>query len=327
MRWKGRRESGNVEDRRGQSSGGGFGFPFPMPGGRRSGARRSGRQGGGMGILGTLMMLGVLFFFPKIGGLLFGGGSPFAPSAGNNGSLRIPLPGGGSTGQVGRSNYKNKGAQPQRDDMGRFLAVVLADTEDVWNKEFAKLRRRYRSPRLVIFSGRTRTGCGTGTSQMGPFYCPADQKIYVDPAFYKELKYKFGASGDFAHAYVIAHEVGHHVQTLFGISKKVQQAKSRSRKRRANAIQVRMELQADCFAGVWAKQAYAGTNILDNGDVEEALNAAAAIGDDKIQRRMQGYVKPHTFTHGTSAQRVGWFKRGYLSGSLRKCDTFGASQI
>ncbi len=326
MRWKGRRESGNVEDRRGQSGGGG-GFRFPFPGGGRSGARRSGRQGGGMGIMGTLIMLAVLFFFPKIGSMLFGGGSPFSPSASNNGGLRIPLPGGRSGREVGRSNYQNKSAQPQKDDMGKFLAVVLADTEDVWTKEFKKLGRRYRSPKLIIFSGRTRTGCGVGTSQMGPFYCPGDQNIYVDPAFYKELKYKFGASGDFAHAYVIAHEVGHHVQTLFGISKKVQQAKSRSRKVRANAIQVRLELQADCFAGVWARQAYAGKNILDSGDVAEAINAAAAIGDDKIQKRMQGYVKPHTFTHGSSAQRVNWFKRGFSSGSLQKCDTFGASQI
>ncbi len=326
MRWKGRRQSDNVEDRRGQSSGGGFGFPFPM--GRTSGARRSRRQGGGMGIMGILLTMAVMFFFPTIGKILFGNGSPFSSGASTNGRLQIPMPGGRS-GQVGRSNYQRKtaGKKASSDDMGKFLSVVLADTEDVWTAEFRKIGRTYRSPKLIIFTGRTRTGCGTGTSQMGPFYCPGDQNVYVDPAFYDELKHKFGASGDFAHAYVIAHEVGHHVQTLLGISKKVQRAKSRSNKTRANAIQVRMELQADCLAGVWARQAHASKEMLQRGDIEEALNAASAIGDDTIQRRMQGYVKPHTFTHGSSAQRVRWFKQGFSTGKLQKCDTFGAARI
>jgi len=229
-------------------------------------------------------------------------------------------------GGIEDSGNSKTGQAKTSDTMRGFLSVVLADTEDVWTKIFDGMGRTYKEPNMVMFSGSTRTACGVGMRQMGPFYCPSDQKVYIDTAFYKELSRKFGASGDFAQAYVIAHEIGHHVQTLLGITGKVQKYKARygQRSKKSNAVQVRMELQADCFAGVWAKRADRAKNILERGDLEEALNAANAIGDDKIQKRTTGYVVPDSFTHGSSEQRVRWFRRGFERGDMSVCDTFGS---
>jgi predicted metalloprotease len=213
------------------------------------------------------------------------------------------------------------------DDMKRFVSQVLADTEDVWQRVFGGFGKRYSEPQMVLFTGATRTACGTGVSQMGPFYCPLDRKIYIDLSFYDMLKRKFEAPGDFAQAYVIAHEVGHHVQKLLGIADKVQELKQQSDESDANALQVRMELQADCLAGVWANLNDQVKNRLQPGDVEEGLNAASQIGDDMIQRRTQGQVVPDAFTHGSSAQRVRWFKRGLEAGEISECDTFNTNNL
>jgi uncharacterized protein len=213
------------------------------------------------------------------------------------------------------------------DDMKRFVSQVLADTEDVWTRVFGGFNKRYTEPQMVLFAGATRTACGTGVAQMGPFYCPLDRKIYIDLSFYDMLKRKFDAPGDFAQAYVIAHEVGHHVQKLLGIADKVQELKEQSDESDANALQVRMELQADCLAGVWANLNDQVKNRLQPGDVEEGLNAASQIGDDMIQRRTQGQVVPDAFTHGSSAQRVRWFKRGLESGEIAQCDTFNTNSL
>ena len=207
------------------------------------------------------------------------------------------------------------------------MAKVLGETEDTWAAIFQNdLNRRYAPPKLVLFRGATPTACGTGQSAMGPFYCPGDSKVYIDLAFFDELKNRFKAPGDFAQAYVIAHEVGHHVQHLLGISDQVDNLRRRNPSQ-ANALSVRMELQADCFAGLWAQRANAARHILESGDVEEALAAATAIGDDRLQKQSQGYVVPDTFTHGSSEQRVRWFKRGLEGGSLKQCDTFSAGQL
>ncbi len=314
MKWRGRRESKNVEDRRGQSGGFGSsrgrGIRFPMP-------RSRGGQGGGIGIMGLLIIVGLMFFFgvdPRV--ILQGGSQGGVPE------IRTPRP---STGQTPQQPAPQRKAS---DDGRKFVSVVLADTEEVWTKLFPqKYGKPYQPPTLVLFSGMTRSACGVGQSQMGPFYCPLDHKLYIDLSFYNQLKNRFGAPGDFAQAYVIAHEVGHHVQTLLGISEKVQRAKMQSGQRQANAIQVAMELQADCLAGVWAKRADASNNILEKGDIEEALNAASAIGDDQMQRRTQGRVVPDAFTHGSSAQRVRWFRQGFESGTPDSCDTFGAQSL
>ncbi|MNQ97544.1 putative neutral zinc metallopeptidase [compost metagenome] len=216
---------------------------------------------------------------------------------------------------------------PANDPQAIFVSKVLGETEDVWSAVFQKeLNRQYVAPKLVLFRGATPTACGTGQAAMGPFYCPGDSKVYIDLAFFDELQSRYKAPGDFAQAYVIAHEVGHHVQHLLGISDQVDNLRRRNPSQ-ANALSVRMELQADCFAGVWAQRANAARNILEGGDVEEALAAATAIGDDRLQKQSQGYVVPDAFTHGTSAQRVRWFKRGLESGSLKQCDTFGASSL
>lgn len=216
---------------------------------------------------------------------------------------------------------------PADDPQARFVAKVLGETEDTWAAIFQNdLNRRYAPPKLVLFRGATPTACGTGQSAMGPFYCPGDSKVYIDLAFFDELKNRFKAPGDFAQAYVIAHEVGHHVQHLLGISDQVNNLRRRNPSQ-ANALSVRMELQADCFAGLWAQRANAARHILESGDVEEALAAATAIGDDRLQKQSQGYVVPDTFTHGSSEQRVRWFKRGLEGGSLKQCDTFSAGQL
>ena len=216
---------------------------------------------------------------------------------------------------------------PANDPQARFVSKGLGETEDTWSAIFQKdLNRQYVAPKLVLFRGATPTACGTGQAAMGPFYCPADSKVYIDLAFFDELQNRFKAPGDFAQAYVIAHEVGHHVQHLLGISDQVDNLRRRNPSQ-ANALSVRLELQADCFAGLWAQRANAARNILEGGDVEEALAAATAIGDDRLQKQSQGYVVPDAFTHGSSAQRVRWFKRGLESGSLKQCDTFAASSL
>jgi len=302
MRLDDERQSDKVEDRRG-SSGGGFGFP--------GGGIRLGRSRGGMGIGGIILLLAISYFM-GINPLemIFGGGAGLSPTSQREVSTR-QIPG---------------GTQVSANDPGKvFAAKVLHTTERTWDKIFRQqLHKTYVKPTLVLFTGRVRSACGMAAAAMGPFYCPGDQKVYIDLSFYNDMKRKLGASGDFAQAYVIAHEIGHHVQKLIGIADKVAAARQRSSKTRSNALSVRMELQADCFAGIWARD---NSNLLDAGDIEEALNAAAAIGDDRLQRRAQGYVVPESFTHGSSAQRVRWFKRGFESGDLRACDTFGADRL
>ena len=205
--------------------------------------------------------------------------------------------------------------------------MVLADTEDVWSTLFKQYGESYNDPKLVLFTGGIRSACGSAMSAMGPFYCPNDEKVYIDLSFYEELKNRFHVSGDFAQAYVIAHEVGHHVQKLLGIMDQVEAARQRMSEKQGNALQVRVELQADCFAGVWANHAQESKNIIEPGDIDQALAAASAIGDDRIQKQTQGYVVPDSFTHGSSEQRVRWFKRGYDTGKLENCDTFNASTL
>jgi predicted metalloprotease len=213
------------------------------------------------------------------------------------------------------------------DEIRDFVSVVLADTEDTWREIFRRMNREYINPKLVLFSGSVQSACGMAGAAVGPFYCPGDHKLYLDTSFFRDLRDRFGAPGDFAQAYVIAHEVGHHVQTLLGISDKVQNARRGADRTQANALSVRTELQADCFAGVWAKNADKTRHILEEGDVEEALGAATAIGDDRLQRRAEGRVVPESFTHGSSAQRVRWFQRGFESGEVRQCDTFASKQL
>jgi uncharacterized protein len=317
------RESRNVEDRRGQRR------PFGFPGGGRMGIPIGGR--GGMSLTTLLIIGGIMLLFGinPLEVLMGGGGGgglnvPQMPrteqtSRPSRSPLDIPgLPGGGDA-----------ATKASQDEMGTFIKRVLADTEDVWNRVFKSFGQSYREPKLVLFTGSTRTGCGTGLAQMGPFYCPLDQKIYIDLAFYQQLKQRFNAPGDFAQAYVVAHEVGHHVQTLLGVADKVQQLKKRAmgrgNKTEANQIQVRMELQADCLAGVWSNLNHQLNQRLEKGDIEEGLNAASQIGDDMIQKRTQGHVVPDAFTHGSARQRVRWFRQGFQTGQMQSCDTFNIS--
>lgn len=330
-------ESQNVEDRRGQG-GGGFRFPgFPRGGGDGRRMRipipmgRGGR-GGGIGIVGLLIIGGIMLMLGinpfKV---LMGGGAGGLPDLSNvprmpqfdrterpsRSPFDIPgLPGGSQRADSGAGD----------DQLASFTKKVLRDTEQVWGKVFQSFGRRYEDPTLVLFTNYTSTACGAGQSAMGPFYCPLDRKIYVDLGFYRELRQKFQAPGDFAQAYVIAHEVGHHVQTLLGIANKVQQMKQ-NYPSSANQIQVRMELQADCLAGVWANLNDQLNKRLEPGDIQEGLNAASQIGDDMIQRRTTGRVVPDAFTHGSSAQRVRWFRRGYDSGKMQACDTFSQREL
>jgi len=211
---------------------------------------------------------------------------------------------------------------PEEAELAEFVSVVLADTEDTWREIFSSAGRTYEEPKLVLFSGSVRSACGMASAAMGPFYCPADRKVYIDLSFFSDLRRRHGAPGDFAQAYVIAHEVGHHVQTLLGTSKQVRQAQQGLGKSAANALTVKQELQADCYAGLWGNHADRSRQVLERGDIEEALNAATAIGDDRLQKQSQGYVVPESFTHGTSEQRVRWFKRGIEHGDAGKCDTF-----
>ena len=233
-----------------------------------------------------------------------------------------------SGGPVQLQSQQSPAQRPPADDqMARFVSTVLADTEDTWGPIFRDSGATYIKPKLVLFAGQTPTACGTGDTASGPFYCPGDQKIYIDLAFYQTMRDRFRVSSDFAQAYVIAHEVGHHVQHISGIMDKVDQARRSGSEKQANAISVKLELQADCFAGVWAFHADRARSILEEGDVASALKAASAIGDDALQRQSQGHVVPDSFTHGTSAQRVRWFQRGIQGGQLNDCNTFAARQL
>ena len=288
MKWEGNRQSDNVEDRRG--SGGGM----PVFGGRSIG-------------IGTIVVA-------LLGGWVLG----------INPLTILGLLSGGSPAQVQQVPAQRP---PADDTMARFVSTVLADTEDVWQEVFRQQGSNYQQPRLVLFRGAPPTACGTGQAAMGPFYCPGDRKVYIDLGFYQTLKDRLGAPGDFAQAYVIAHEVGHHVQNLLGISTKVDQMRGRVGQAELNRLSVRLELQADCFAGVWAHHAQNARQILEQGDVEEAMNAAARIGDDALQRAGGGAVVPDSFTHGSSAQRQRWFHTGLQQGSLKSCDTFAARTL
>lgn len=290
MRWEEGRRSTNVEDRRGIRG-------------------RPAFVGGG---LGTIVLILVALYFGV------------DPSA-----LLQGIPGG--TGQeVGQpqadpsSSPGDTGASGAPDPAADFVSAVLATTEDTWSAIFADRGRQYQAPVLVLFSGSVRSACGMAQAAMGPFYCPADHKAYIDLSFYQDLRDRFQAPGDFAQAYVIAHEIGHHVQNLLGISDKVAEARQQMGETEANALSVRVELQADCFAGIWANR---NSRILEAGDVEEALTAASAIGDDRLQQQSRGYVTPDSFTHGSAAQRVRWFRKGLDGGKLGDCDTFGADQL
>ena len=291
MKWEGNRESDNVEDRRaGGGGGGGGGF----------------LGGGKIGIGSIIIALAASYFL------------------GINPLTVLGFLGGGEAPQV----QQGPAAKPPATDMqAKFVSVVLADTEDVWKDVFTKGGAAYSPPKLVIFRGSTPTPCGAGQAAMGPFYCPGDQKVYIDLAFFDTLKRQLGAGGDFAQAYVVAHEIGHHVQNLLGVNEKVEQARRRLSERENNALSVRVELQADCYAGLWAKKANDTRQILQSGDVEEAMNAAAKIGDDALQRQSTGQVRPDSFTHGTSAQRAKWFNVGLQTGSVKSCDTFSTRDL
>ncbi len=299
MKWEGNRESENVEDRRdggGDSSGGGGGLLGALLGGR------------GLSV-GTIVIA-------LAGGWLFG----ISPL-----TILSMLSGDGApTAQV---QHVPVHRPPADDHMAKFVSTILADTEDVWKDVFAKGGATYKEPKLVLFRGATPTACGQGQAAMGPFYCPGDQKVYIDLGFYETLKTRLGAPGDFAQAYVIAHEVGHHVQNLLGISAKMEQMRSRVSATEANALSVRLELQADCLAGVWAHHAQDARQLLEQGDVEEAMNAAAKIGDDALQRGSGRAVVPESFTHGSSAQRQQWFGNGMKNGSVKACDTFSSRSL
>ena len=277
MRWKGERESTNVEDQRG--------------------SRKGLAVGGG---LGTLVILGLALLF---------GGDPRA--------ILEQLQGGGQS----AGTQSSRPANPQEEELKRFTSVVLASTEDVWTDIFRREGGQYRPPKLVLFTDQVQSACGMAGAAVGPFYCPGDEKAYIDLSFYSELKNRFRAPGDFAQAYVIAHEIGHHIQNLMGTSGKVDAAQRRLSKEEANQLSVRLELQADFYAGVWAYYAQK-KGLLEAGDVDEALRAASAIGDDRLQKESQGYVVPDSFTHGTSEQRMRWFRRGLETGDVRQGDTF-----
>ena len=303
MRWRGKRRSRNVEDRRGSSA---------------AGMGSHGRRGSGtilrllpviirtLGVKGTLILAVV-----GIGFLML------------TGNLEHVI----STSPETSNAYSDSQSVPlQQSDAEKelveFVSVILADTEDTWNQIFASRGAEYQEPRLVLFRDVVRSACGTAQSATGPFYCPGDQKVYLDLSFFEQLENHLNAPGDFAQAYVIAHEVGHHIQTLLGISKKVHSARMKSSKVEGNRLSVMQELQADCFAGVWANQASRLRNLLEAGDIEEGLRAASAIGDDTLQKQAQGYVRPDSFPHGTSAQRMKWFKTGFSTGDMESCDTF-----
>ncbi|MEM8500420.1 MAG: neutral zinc metallopeptidase [Pseudomonadota bacterium] len=290
MRWRSGRRSQNVEDRRG------------------SAVSRRGKVGGGG--LGVIVLALIAMYFGVDPRVVMQGAEILNNTGGGQVQTQSqPLPAG-------------------QEEAAAFTSVVLGDTEDTWNQLFPReFNRNYKEPTLVLFSGSVKSACGFAQSAMGPFYCPGDQKVYIDLSFFDDLKNRFGAPGDFAQAYVIAHEVGHHIQTLLGISKQVMAQRQRVSEEQGNVLSVRQELQADCLAGVWAHNAHKARNILESGDIEEGLNAATAIGDDRIQKQSRGYITPESFTHGSSEQRVRWFKRGLEAGTADNCDTFSARQL
>ena len=298
MKWERNRQSDQVEDLRHAPRGGGGLF---------GSARRGGGRGIGLGTVVIALIAGWVFGINPMTvlGLLSGAGQP---------TVSVPQDASGPV------------AKPE-DEMGQFVAAVLGGTEDVWMQQFQQTGTSYQKPRLVLFRGAVPTACGKGESAMGPFYCPGDQKVYIDLSFYDTLRRQLGAPGDFAQAYVIAHEVGHHVQNLMGLTDRMEQARRRVSEREYNALSVRLELQADCFAGIWAHHNHKANQLLEPGDIEEALNAAAAIGDDAIQRKSQGVVVPDSFTHGTSEQRQRWFRKGLETGELKACDTFNTQPV
>ncbi|MEZ5704533.1 MAG: neutral zinc metallopeptidase [Burkholderiaceae bacterium] len=301
MKWENNRQSDNIEDRRNQPGGGG------MFGG---GGRRRGGKGIGLGTIAVAFIAAWIFGINPMTILGFlGGAGDLMPSQ----TQSAPA----GTTPTGRPS----------DEMGRFVAAVLGGTEDAWGAVFRQSGAQYEPPRLVMFRGTTQTACGQGQAAMGPFYCPADRKVYIDLSFYETMKRQLGAPGDFAQAYVVAHEVGHHVQNLMGLTGKVDSMRGRISEREQNALSVRLELQADCFAGIWAHHNQQSKGILEPGDVEEAMNAAAAIGDDALQRKSQGVVVPDSFTHGSSEQRQRWFYKGLETGSVQACDTFNARSL
>jgi uncharacterized protein len=281
MRWKGRKQSSNVEDRRGLSA--------------------KSIAGGGIGTIVIVLVVLLL------------GGDPT--------SLIQNIQ---TTDQTTTSNYQETAEEKES---AQFVSVILAETENVWHNIFADIGKQYREPKLVLFSGSVQSACGVAGSSTGPFYCPGDQKLYIDLSFYQELQTKFKAPGDFAMAYVVAHEVGHHIQNLLGTMEKVQQLRSRISQEEYNQYSVRLELQADFYAGVWAHYTNRIEGLLEEGDLEEALNAASAVGDDRIQKQAQGYVVPESFTHGTSEQRKRWFYKGYKTGDIRQGDTFNTTNL
>jgi len=320
MRWRDREGSENVEDRRDEPSTRRR-FPFRFPGGGGDGDGEGGgfgrgipTGGGGLGIVGLLALLAVAYFLGIDPRIILDGGE-------GGGSIQLPRDDGTRAPRDPSTRETSAQLSAEEKDMTQFTSVVLKATEEVWGEQFRRAGKTYTPPKLVMFRGDVDSACGTGVAQMGPFYCPNDGKVYVDLSFYSDLKNRFRAPGDFAQAYVVAHEIGHHVQTLLGTTQKMMQAKARSDDVEGNAIQVKMELQADCFAGIWANQAQSKLQVVEQGDIEEALNAAAAIGDDRIQKRTQGRVVPYAFTHGTSEQRVTWFRKGFESGDMRACDT------
>ena len=295
MKWEGNRESDNVEDRRGDGSGGG---------------------GGGFGFGGRSIGIGTVVL-ALIGWGVFG----INPLT----TIGVLSGGGSNAPQV---QQQAPAQRPAADDQGaKFVSTVLASTEDVWTQIFSQGGSQYRPPKLVLYTGVTRTACGTGQAAMGPFYCPGDYKVYLDMDFFNTMSRQLGAPGEFARAYVVAHEVGHHVQNLLGISEKVDSMRGRVSEREQNANSVRLELQADCLAGIWANRSQQAKSWLEQGDIESAINAAQQIGDDKLQRQQTGVVRPDSFTHGSSAQRVRWFTQGYKTGSMKACDTFSASSL
>lgn len=297
MEWRKGRRSDNVVDARGEggASGGGGGMRF----------------GGGKGL-----GLGAILLIVGIGWMT--GQDPMQILGQLSGQME----------QHGNPANVDGKAPPANDEQAAFVASILGDTEDTWKALFAQAGKQYREPKLVLFNNHVNSACGFASSAEGPFYCPGDEQVYLDMSFFREMETRFAAAGDFAQAYVIAHEVGHHVQTLLGVSNQLQAARQRGQKMEGdNGLLVRQELQADCFAGVWAYQAQKRLNWLEPGDVEEALNAANAIGDDRLQQQGQGRVVPDSFTHGTSAQRVRWFKTGFTDGDVNRCDTFNARTL
>ncbi|MCK0207194.1 neutral zinc metallopeptidase [Starkeya koreensis] len=309
MRWEDFRRSKNVEDRRGEGGGLGGGFGGGLGGGLGRGGRIGGR--GGLGI-GGLIVIGLIAWATGINPAVLIGGAEILLGDGDSSGYSQP--------QGQSAPPRNLSAEDKK--LGDFAAVILAQTEDVWTPIFKAEGATYQEPGLVLFEGATGSACGNADSAVGPFYCPRDQKVYLDTSFFNEMSQRFRAPGDFAAAYVIAHEVGHHVENQMGLLAKVQAAQRGASRAEANALSVKVELMADCLAGVWAHHADAKWRILQDGDIQEAMNAASAIGDDRLQKQSQGYVVPDSFTHGTSAQRMKWFKLGLDNGSAQRCNTF-----